>query len=244
MKEKKQAQAIKFRKYSTFIIICMLSLILVYTNVANAQYAFMHENDNVLYSGNKNSNKVCLMVNVYWGTEYIDDMLEVFESYNVKTTFFVGGTWAEKEPEMLEKIYNNGHEIGNHGYFHLSHDKMSYEQNLEEISATHARVKTIIDYDMKLFAPPSGAFNKATIESATELGYITIMWTRDTIDWRDKNTNLIFKRATEKTQGGDLILMHPTQHTLNALPLILEYYKINNLVATTVSECLIGSTDI
>ncbi len=240
MKNIKDLKANSFRKYATFIIACMLSIILIYTNVANAEYAFMHLNDNVIYNGNKSSNKVCLMINVYWGTEYIESILEVLAEYGVKTTFFVGGMWVEKEPEMFKKIYESGHEIGNHGYFHLSHDKMSYEQNLEEISATHAIVKTKIDYDMKLFAPPSGAFNKATIESASELGYLTIMWTRDTIDWRDKNSNLVFKRSTEKTKGGDFILMHPTNHTLKALPLILEYYKLNNLIATTVSECLIG----
>jgi len=64
------------------------------------------------------------------------------------------------------------------------------------------------------------------------------MWSKDTIDWRDKDANLVFSRATKNIEGGDLILMHPTEHTLKALPLILEYYSINGYTATTVSECL------
>lgn len=241
MKNNTNLKAKNFRLYSTFIIVVMLTIILTYTTITNAELAFTQTNKNVLYHGNKDSNKVCLMINVYWGTEYLQDMLDVLDRYDVKTTFFVGGTWANKEPEMLKTIYERGHEIGNHGYFHLNQDKLNYEQNLEEISAAHAMVKTIIDYDMKLFAPPSGAFNKSTIESASDLGYLTIMWTRDTVDWRDKNSNTVFKRSTEKTIGGDLILMHPTDHTLKALPLILEFYKSNNLQATTVTDCLSAS---
>ena len=91
---------------------------------------------------------------------------------------------------------------------------------------------------MELFAPPSGSFNKATIQASKELGYSVIMWSKDTIDWRDKDANLIYSRATNNVKGGELILAHPTEHTLKALPLILEYYKLNNLVPTTVSECL------
>ena len=83
-----------------------------------------------------------------------------------------------------------------------------------------------------------GSFNKSTIKACFDLGYQTIMWTKDTIDWRDKDANLIYSRATNKLKGGDLILAHPTQSTLSALPLILEYFKLNNFEATTVSNCL------
>lgn len=91
---------------------------------------------------------------------------------------------------------------------------------------------------MNLFAPPSGSFNNATLQAANELGYKTIMWTKDTIDWRDKDTDLITKRATVNVQGGDFILMHPTYNTSLALEQILDYYENNNLIATTVTKNL------
>ena len=227
------------RVLSSVLIIVMLAGLFLFSNSTNSEYSFSYGNEEVIYNGNKNSNKVSLMVNVYWGTEFLPQMLEIFKNYEVKTTFFVGGTWAEKEQDMLKQIYSSGHEIGNHGYFHLGHDKLSYEQNKEEIQNTHKLVKVYLGIDMNLFAPPSGAFNNATLEVAKELGYSTIMWSADTIDWRDKDSALIYSRATNGIEGGDLILMHPTENTVEALPAILEFYKLNNLKATTVSEVLL-----
>ena len=89
---------------------------------------------------------------------------------------------------------------------------------------------------MTLFAPPSGAFSKTTLQVAEQLGYKTIMWSRDTIDWRDQNVDLIVKRATSNIDGGELILMHPTKCTDLALDTVLNYYKTNGFQICTVSE--------
>lgn len=188
------------------------------------------------YHGNTDKKNVTLMVNVYWGTEYIEDMLAAFEEYGVRTTFFVGGTWAEKNPETLKKIHEAGHEIGNHGYFHLDHKKISDEKNTEEILVCERMVKSIIGVKTALFAPPSGSFSKQTLSIAKELGYQTIMWSKDTIDWRDKDENLVYSRATKNLKGGDLILMHPTEHTAKALRRILGFCKENGFSVVTVSE--------
>ena len=77
-----------------------------------------------------------------------------------------------------------------------------------------------------------------TLAVAEELGYKTIMWSRDTIDWRDKDSDIVYKRAIN-VKGGDLVLMHPTPHTSQALPSILDYYQQHNIVATTVSNVLL-----
>jgi len=227
-----------FRAFSNFIIVIMLVCLVGYVSASSYEYAFSYQNEDVIYNGNRDSNKVSFMINVYWGTEYLTDMLDILDKYNVKCTFFVGGQWVEKEPEMLKKIYDKGHEIGNHGYFHKDQEYLDYSQNYDEIKVNHELVKTTLGIDMELFAPPSGSFNKATIQASKELGYSVIMWSKDTIDWRDKDANLIYSRATNNVKGGELILAHPTEQTLKALPLILEYYKLNNLVPTTVSECL------
>lgn len=195
----------------------------------------------VYYSGNENSNKVTLMINVYWGTEYLDEMLDILQENDVKTTFFVGGTWAVQESEMLQKMYEAGHEIGNHGYYHKDQGKLSAEKNYEEIVNTHKLVKSLIGVDMNLFAPPSGSYNKKTVEIANELGYKTIMWTdgRDTIDWRDKDADLIYDRAIKNCKGGDLVLMHPTEATSQALDKIINTLKEQGFQLCTVSENLI-----
>lgn len=191
-----------------------------------------------IYKGNGLNNCVSLMINVYWGDEYLPEMLDTLDKFNVKTTFFVGGSWVSKNDAMLKEICNRGHEIGNHGYLHKDQDKLDMEGNLREISLCHNIVEKTIGYKMTLFAPPSGAFSTDTLKAADNLGYTTIMWSKDTIDWRDKNADLIFERATKKISFGDLVLMHPTKCTAEALPRILEFYSKKGIKADTVSNVI------
>lgn len=197
-------------------------------------------NQRVFFCGDQTSNKVTLMVNVYWGTEYIEPMLEIFEKYDITTTFFVGGVWAVKESEMLKKIYQAGHEIANHGYNHKEHKKLSMQNNLQEIENTHNVVKSILGIDMSLFAPPSGSYNQTTIDAVESLGYKTIMWTegRDTIDWRDKDSEVIYRRAIKNCKGGDFVLMHPTEATKNALEKIIVKLKQDGFELCSISQNL------
>ena len=133
-------------------------------------------------------------------------MLKVLDKYGIKTTFFVGGSWVLDNQEVLKRMKESGHEIANHGYSHKEHGKLSYNENLVEIQKCHGVVKEVLGIDMELFAPPGGSYNSSTIKAAEGLEYKTIMWTRDTIDWRDKNSELIYNRAVTGLAGGDLIL--------------------------------------
>ena len=224
--------------YVNFLIVLMLLVVASCAVLGVNMITTSSVINGVYYSGNEDSNKISLMINVYWGTEYLDEMLEILDKYDVKTTFFVGGTWAVKESDMLEKIYESGHEIGNHGYSHKDQDKLSREQNQKEILMTHNIVDELLGFEMNLFAPPSGAYSKTTVEVASELGYQTIMWTRDTIDWRDKDADLIYSRAVKDAKGGDLVLMHPTEKTLEALERIIITLQEKGLKITTVSDNL------
>ena len=218
------------------VIVLMLGFLCVLTINNDVKSVFNPNLADVYYKGNTNENNVSLMINVYWGNEYLGDMLKTLREYEVKVTFFVGGMWVSKYPEEFTNLVNEGHEIGNHGYFHKDMDKLSYQDNQQEILNTHKVVKAYTGADMNLFAPPSGAFNNYTIESATALGYKVIMWSRDTIDWRDQDTNLIYDRATKNLSNGELVLMHPTQCTAKALPQILKYCKTHNLNVVPVSD--------
>lgn len=188
------------------------------------------------YYGNKNSDNVSLMFNVYENTEIVNNILEVLKAKGVTATFFVGGCWADDNAETLNKINFYGNEIANHGYFHKDHATLSYEKNREEIYNTDCIVKAVCGVKMNLFAPPSGSYSDTTLAVADALGYKTVMWSKDTIDWRDKEENKIIKRATEKVSGGDLILMHPKQHTLNVLDKIIDVIVAKGLKIVTVSE--------
>jgi peptidoglycan/xylan/chitin deacetylase (PgdA/CDA1 family) len=219
------------------VVVVLVIVSVLFVTVTNSQaYPTSGEGYCAIYNGNTENNNISLMINVYWGTEYVEPMLEVLKSNNVKCTFFVGGTWVNKNTKLLNKILKDGHEVGNHGYYHKDHTKITRERNREEIYITDEVVKSLASYEMNLFAPPSGAFDATTLEVASELGHKTIMWSKDTIDWRDKDRNLVYSRATNNAGNGDLVLMHPTQHTLDALDDIIKYYLANNLNVVTVSQ--------
>lgn len=216
----------------------MLLMVSSVAFTSNVKSVFSSNSVEPYYSGSNSKPNICLMINVYWGNEYIQPMLDILDAYEVKTTFFVGGSWANKNYELLSKIVSAGHEIGNHGYFHKEHKTLNEQQNKDEIYVCHQTVKSLVNVDMQYFAPPSGSFSQTTLNVANSLGYKTIMWTRDTIDWRDHSTELITQRATKNMKNGDFILMHPTQNTLEALPKILDYCVKNGFCATTISNCL------
>ena len=135
-------------------------------------------------------------------------------------------------------IYNGNIENNNVSY-HKDQNNLDYESNLQEIKLCHAVIFENLGIEMNLFAPPSGAYNINTVDAATSLNYSTIMWTHDTIDWRDQDENLIFNRATKNLSNGDLVLMHPTKKTVEALPNIISTAINNGFNPTTVSNCLI-----
>lgn len=218
------------------IVIMFVSLMVLSFNSANS--LSVKADNRVIYSGSAEKNNVCFMINVYQGNQEIYDMLDIFDVYKVKTTFFVGGCWAVNNIELVQEMKNRGHEIGNHGFYHKDQDKLDKKANIEEIDMCHKLIAKNLKLEMNLFAPPSGAYDSLVVDVAESLNYKTIMWTHDTIDWRDQDSDLIFKRATNNLSNGDLILMHPTKKSVETLTRILSFAVNNGYNPTTVTNCL------
>ncbi len=193
---------------------------------------------NLFYSA-ENGTGVSLMFNVYEHTENVLAILDILDDYEAKSTFFIGGSWADDNVDCVREIYKRGHEIASHGYFHKDHSMMSLEANTEEIRPSVKLLSMICGTEVKLFAPPSGAFCEATLNACESMDLRVIMWSRDTIDWRDKDVGLICDRATKNLKKGEFVLMHPTDCTVKALPEILSYIRNDGLTAVTVS-CNLG----
>ena len=220
------------------VIVLVIVSISVFALISSDMISTVSADDeNVYYNGNKDSNYVSLMFNVYWGNEYLDSILNTLDEHNKKATFFIGGSWADDNLEYLKKIYEKGHEIASHGYFHKDYNKLSYEENLQEIKSNNILLKSLIGVDVSLFAPPSGSYNKHTIQAAKDLNMKVILWTKDTIDWRDKNSDIIYNRAIS-VKGGDFVLMHPTVGVAKSLGKIMSYYENNGFEEVTVSQNL------
>jgi len=227
------------RMIANVVIVLMLSTLMFFA-INNANTMSVQADARVIYSGNENSNNVSFMVNVYQREDLVLNMLDILDLYKVKTTFFVGGCWAVNNLDVVKEIYSRGHELGNHGFYHKDQNTLNYQDNLQEIQTCHEVVKKNLGVEMTLFAPPSGAYDIATVDAATDLNYKTIMWTHDTIDWRDQDAELIFNRAINNLSNGDLILMHPTEKTVQAFANIISTAINNGFNPTTVSNCLLA----
>ena len=237
--DKKERKLRRARGVGNVVIICMLcALIAITAGAGGAHSIFAISKQDVIYGGRTDTNAVAVMINVYWGEEYLPQMLETLEKHGAKATFFIGGCWADDNNALLIQMAEKGHEIGNHGYFHKDGDKLDLAGNVREIRSTNALISAITGTTPKLFAPPSGAYGQDTLNACEQEGMRVIMWSKDTIDWRDKDADLVYTRATQNISAGDTILMHPTEHTANALGKILQYYESAGLKAVTVSEIL------
>ena len=129
-----------------------------------------------IYNVNTADKKVAITFNCAVGNSDIDKILSVLENYNVKATFFLLGSWADDYMEEVQKIYDAGHEIGNHGYSHKDLPTMNYENIMLDIQKCNETVRNITGHSPTLFRAPSGAYDNKTISAAENLGMMTIQW--------------------------------------------------------------------
>ncbi|MBN2712392.1 MAG: polysaccharide deacetylase family protein [Planctomycetes bacterium] len=167
-------------------------------------------------------------------------LLDLFKKEGVKATFFVKGKNAAGWAEMSKKIVDAGHELGNHSYTHANLTKLDEEGVRKEIEQTQKEIKEKVGVELKVFRAPFLAFNDTVWKVLAENKLPAINCSADTRDW-DKATTVeqIVERATSKTEGGTVILMHGwSKNTLQALPEIIKKLKEKGLQFVTVSELL------
>ena len=114
------------------VLLSMVLIVVAFVGLGGKSVTASVSNKAV-YRGNTEQPNVALMFNVYGGAEYVEGILKTLEDYDAKATFFIGGIWASKNTATLKLIAEKGHEIGSHGYFHKDAEKLTYEQNMEEI---------------------------------------------------------------------------------------------------------------
>lgn len=195
-----------------------------------------------IYKGNENGDYVSLLINVAWGEEELDKMLTILDRLGVRATFFFEGRYAENHKNQVQKVYEDGHVIGNHSYSHPSRwGSFTYEQYVEEIKKTNDVLKSIIGEPITYFAPPAGEFNDRTLQAAYDQGMYSIMWTADTIDWKGGTADVLINRVMKKLEPGALILMHPKPETVVALEQMINQLKEKGYQFKTVDEMVKGT---
>ncbi|BAQ11987.1 chitooligosaccharide deacetylase [Bacillus sp. OxB-1] len=191
-----------------------------------------------IYRGNPEKPMISLLINVAWGNEFIEPILRALDKHEAKATFFLDGSWTKKNSDLARLIQLHGHEIGSHAYSHPDLAKSSEAKTREELQKTNDVIEEVLGLTPTWFAPPSGSFNQRTIEIARELGMYTILWTVDTVDWRNPDTTEMVNRVVSKVENGTMILMHPTKPTSEGLDRMIGEIKEKGYVVGTVSELM------
>ncbi|UOR12683.1 polysaccharide deacetylase family protein [Halobacillus amylolyticus] len=160
-------------------------------------------------------------------------MIETLSNHHVKANFFIDGAFAAKHKDLIQMIEEEGHLIGSHGYNHKDFAQMSKAEASANLEKANSILSSLIDQDIEWFAPPSGSFTMAAVEAAREQNMHTILWTVDSIDWKNPTEEVFLHRVTSKLHNGATILLHPTAVTAAGLgelvTAIQKNYKIGTL---------------
>ena len=137
-------------------------------------------------------------------------VLEVLRRYNVKATFFLIGKEAEKYPDLVKQIVDEGHTIGSHTYSHACWNTIkSVKAYIEELLLTSELLRSITGFRVRMFRPPFGVTNPLIARSVNYMNYHVIGWSirsYDTVSWR--HPEKIIKKILPRVSGGDIILLH------------------------------------
>lgn len=155
--------------------------------------------------------KVALTFDDGPSSEYTPLLLDGLKERNVKASFFVIGSNIEKEggEEIIRRIYEEGHLIGNHTWHHVDLSDLSTEDAWKELEMTDSLIKAITGEETALVRPPFGEFPR----SMEEPDKLYVKWTVDSRDWVTKDTQEIVRKVVTDTEENDIILMHDCYET-------------------------------
>lgn len=147
---------------------------------------------------------------------FTSKILDVLKEKKVPAVFFVTYDYVKRNPDLIKRMIDEGHVVGNHSYNHPSMPSLSLEKAAEEITKLHDYVKKTFGYTMTLFRPPMGEYSEQTLALAKELGYQTVFWSFAYPDW-DPKKQPEESKALEKTlkmcHGGAVYLLHAVSET-------------------------------
>ncbi len=136
---------------------------------------------------------------------YTIELLDGLKEREVCATFFVMGKQAEQYPEIIKRMEEEGHLIGNHTYSHMQLKKSNREKFKEELTKTSEIIRKITGEELQYVRPPYGAWDKAF---ETELNMFPVLWTIDPLDWCKSDASGIVRNVLSKAGENDIILMH------------------------------------
>ncbi len=138
-------------------------------------------------------------------SEYTERLLDGLKKRSVKASFFLIGENAKENPEIVERMYKEGHLLGNHTYHHVDITRLSREEAKKEIGETDRVVSTITGEHLAYMRPPFGVWQQ---DLEVEMEVMPVMWSVDPLDWTTENVSEIVNRVVTDVEENDIILLH------------------------------------
>jgi len=183
------------------------------------------------FVGNEEEKVIYLTFDAGYENNYTDPILDVLENHGVPAAFFLVGTYIRENPELITRMVQGGHIVGNHTMKHPDIGKISTKEAfLKEVKGVEAEYEKITGQQMpKYYRPPKGQYNENTLKIAHELGYKTVFWSLAYVDWHDDkqpSKEEAFSKLIPRIHPGAIILLHNTSKTnANILDELIVRYK-------------------
>ncbi len=166
---------------------------------------------NGLYIGNTEEKTLYLTFDEGYENGYTDDILDTLREKNVKAVFFVTGDYFEQCPELIRRMVEEGHEVGNHTMNHPSLADVSRSEAENEILELSRQFKDKYNKEMRFLRPPKGEYNETVLQVSQSLSMRCLMWSFAYQDWlvnKQHGADYAFKMVTDNLHNGAVLLLH------------------------------------
>ncbi len=161
-------------------------------------------------------------------------LLDALEEKSVPATFFMLGFRAASEPDLVRRVQAEGHEIGSHTMYHQNLIYLPADAIQSDLTAAKSTMSSILGSEPTLIRPPYGNYN-ATVSSL--VGTPMILWSVDTLDWKNQNTDSIIATTMSEVHDGAIILMHDIYpSSIDAIPPLIDSLRSAGYEFVTISE--------
>ncbi|KAF2514019.1 polysaccharide deacetylase family protein [Flavobacterium zhairuonense] len=173
-------------------------------------------------------------------SEFTLEVLKLLKEYNAKATFFCIGKNIEAHPEILQKIIDEGHLVGNHSYSHSKFfDFYTYPTIIEELRKTDQLLEKFTSKKINFFRPPYGVTTPSIRRALKFTKHKVIGWNIRSLDGGTKNVDLILNRIKKRVSPGGIVLLHDTApHSVFVLEQFLQFLQQNQYEVVSVEELL------
>ena len=201
---------------------------------------------NFIFEGPSSPKRVALTFDDVPDRLFTLQVLDVLKSEGVKATFFVVGNRAKDNPDIIKRMLDDGHVLGNHSYSHANLNKVSDEEFHHEVLKTQEIVKDITDgYQMKYIRPPYGNIREKQIEWLVSQNIKVVNWNVDSLDWTQIDADEVEKNIMSQVKSGSIILQHGAggvgedlTGTVQALPRIVKRLREQGMEFVTLPQLL------